>query len=260
VSGEGAVRQQVRQVALPIYKPSRSALLPGICRYLLMRPAVFEAWYRMRAFRQLWFGGGIRTLNELGEVAPHSAMERVTSYNRSRLWEFFRVRTEKLMAVLRCIDAVPRDAKVLVIGPRNEAEILLLSLYGFRLQNITGVDLFSYSPLIRLGDMHNLQFNDGTFDVVYTAWTLAYSYDVKRACAEIVRVAKSGAIIATGMSHTSKRSDLDLSDITQGGVTEILALFAPHVDHVYWQESSSVAGTDSAEISTIFRIRKTPDR
>ena len=255
MSGDSVLREQVRRIALPMYKPSRSALPPDFWRSLLMRPAVFESWYRLRAFRQVWLGGGIRTLNQVGD-APRSAMERVTSYNRSRLWELFRIRTEKLMAVLRCIDAVPRDAKVLVIGPRNEAEILLLSLYGFRLQNITGVDLFSYSPLIRLGDMHALQFPDDTFDVVYTAWTLAYSYDVKKACAEIVRVAKSGAIVATGMSHTSTRSDLDLSDITQGGVAEVLALFAPDVDHVYWQESSPVPGTDSAEISAIFRIRK----
>lgn len=252
----GGLRQRLRHIALPVYKPSRSALLPSLRTFLLMRPFVFEAWYRLRAFRHVWFGGGIRTLNEFGEVVPRAAMARVASYNQSRIWEFFRDRTEKLMMVLRCIDAVPPDAKVLVIGPRNEAEILLLSLYGFRLDRIIGVDLFSYSPSIRLGDMHDLEFPDNTFDIVYTAWTLAYSYDLRKASAEILRVAKPDAIVATGMSHTSNRSHLDLSDITQGGLPELLALFAPHVDHVYWQESAPVPGTDAAEVSVIFRIRK----
>lgn len=256
MSALAALRDRVRRLVLPVYKPSRSVLMPPPRRYVLMRPAIFEVWYRARAFRQLWFGGGVRTLNEFGAVVPREAMGRVSFYNRSKLWEFFRIRTEKLMVVLRCIDAVPRGAKVLVIGPRNEAEILLLSLYGFELRNITGIDLFSYSPLIQLGDMHDLKFPDDSFDIVYTAWTLAYSYDLTKACAEIVRVARDGAIVVTGMSHTSTRSHLDLSDITQGGLTELLALFEPSVDHVYWQESSPVAGTDSAEVSVIFRIRK----
>ena len=254
--GPGTLRDLVRSILLPIYKPSRSALLPSLSRTLLMRPGIFEVWYRWRAFRGIVFGGGVKTLNEFGQVVPRESMGRVASYNRSKLWEFYRVRTEKLMSVLRCIDAVTRDAKILVIGPRNEAEILLLSLYGFRLQNITGVDLFSYSRLIQLGDMHDLRFPADAFDVVYTAWTLAYSYDLQKACGEILRVAKPGAVIATGMSHTATRSSLDLSSITQGGLPELLGLFSPHVDHVYWQECSPVAGTDSAEISAVFRIRK----
>lgn len=251
-----SLRERLRRLALPIYKPSRSILSPGFFRAFAMRPAIFELWYRARAFRRVAFGNGVQTLSEFGEVVPRESMGRVTSYNRSRLWEFFRVRTEKLMAVLRCIDAVPRDARILVIGPRNEAEILLLSLYGFELRNITGVDLFSYSPLIQLGDMHDLEFPDDTFDVVYSAWTLAYSYDLKKACAEILRVAKPGAVVATGMSHTAVASDLDISPITQGGLSELLGLFAPHVAQVYWQESSPVPGTDSAEISTIFQVTK----
>ena len=40
------------------------------------------------------------------------------------------------------------------IGPRNEAEIFMLWSYGFKLENIVGLDLISYSPLIDLGDMY----------------------------------------------------------------------------------------------------------
>jgi len=256
VSDSTTFRQRVRRLVLPIYKPSRSVLLPSFPKSLLLRPMIFECWYRLRALRYVWFGGGIRTLNEFGEIVPRAAMDRVSSYNKSRIWEFFRDRTEKLIAIVHCIDAVPRTAKVLVIGPRNEAEILLLSLYGFDLGNITGLDLFTYSPLIRLGDMHDIQFPNDTFDVVFSAWTLAYSYDLKKACAEIIRVAKPGAIVATGMSHTSTQSDLDLSAITAGGVRELVDAFDPHVEHVYWQESSPVRGGEAAEVSIVFRVGK----
>lgn len=252
-AGALTFREHVRRLALPVFKPSRSVLLPSLGRTLLMRPFLFELWFRARALRLVAFGRGVQTLNEFGAVVPLEPMGRVTSYNRGRLWEFFRVRTEKLMTVLRCIDAVPRGAKVLVIGPRNEAEILLLALYGFPLRNITGVDLFSYSPLIQLGDMHNLRFPDNSFDVVYTAWTLAYAYDLKKAAAEIVRVAKPGAVVATGMSQ-SRTSDLDLAHLAEGGVAELLAPFGPHVDHVYYQERAAVK--DDAEITVIFRIHK----
>ena len=35
-----------------------------------------------------------------------------------------------------------------------------MSLYGFKLENVTGVDLFSYSPRIKCMDMHKLEFPD----------------------------------------------------------------------------------------------------
>ena len=102
-------------------------------------------------------------------------MAGVRKYNRSQMWEFYRIRTEKFMVVLRCIDAVPRDPRILIIGPRNEAELLLLSLYGFPLRRMVAVDLFSYSPLIRCMDMHQFDFPDDSFDIVYSAWTLKCS-------------------------------------------------------------------------------------
>ena len=53
-----------------------------------------------------------------------------------------------------------KNLKVLSIWPRSEGEIFNIFAHGFELNNITGLDLFSYSPYIKLGDMHNLKFND----------------------------------------------------------------------------------------------------
>lgn len=247
-----SVRERVRGFLVPIFKPSRSVLLPGIGASLLMRPLPFEVWFRLRAWTFFLTG---RRIDSHQAAAPRAAgfIGRVAGYNQSKLWEFFRVRTEKFMAILRCIDAVPRDARILVIGPRNEAEILLLSLYGYKLTNITGIDLFSYSPRIKCMDMHALEFPGNTFDVVYSAWTLRYSYDLRKACQEIIRVAKPGGVVATGFSDSKIMSDVTGASI-EGGLQELLGAFEPHVGWVYWQEITPVP--DAEDVTVVFRVTK----
>lgn len=246
-----SIKERVRRALVPVFKPSRSMLLPGVGASFLMRPVPFEVWFRARAW---WFLARHRRLDSLH--APEEGagfIDRVSGYNQSKLWEFFRARTEKFMAILRCIDSLPRDARILVIGPRNEAEILLLSLYGYKLTNITGVDLFSYSPRIKCMDMHALDFPDSSFDVVYSAWTLRYSYDLKKACREIIRVAKPGGVVATGFSDTKIVSDVTGASI-EGGLSELLEAFSPSVGWVFWQEVTPVPGAE--EVSVVFRIQK----
>jgi SAM-dependent methyltransferase len=248
------MRQRLRNLLLPIYKPSRSKLLVPYWRDLMMRPAIFEIWFRARL---AWFWGIRHGLKALGASpdGQQTFVEKVKSYNQSKIFEFFRIRTEKFMVLLRCIDGIPRDAKVLCIGPRNEAEILLLSLYGYPLRNITGVDLFTYSPLIRAMDMHNLDFPDDSFDIVYSAWTLKYSFDLPRACSEIVRVAKPSGVVVTGFSHTSEIT-AEVGSPMARGLDELLNSFSPHVGWVFWQEVAPTGKDGVSEVSVIFRVRK----
>ena len=97
---------------------------------------------------------------------------------------------------------LPR-ARVLNIGARNEMELLLMRLYGFRARNITAVDLFSYSPLIQVMDMHALAFPDNAFDLTYCAYTLRYSDRLEHACREIVRCTRHGGFVAASSGPTS---------------------------------------------------------
>ena len=68
-----------------------------------------------------------------------------------------------------------------MVGPRNEAELLLLSSYGFDAAKLTAIDLFSYTPVVRLMDMHELKYSDNSFDAVYSAFVITYSDDIPRA-------------------------------------------------------------------------------
>jgi hypothetical protein len=241
-----------RKVLLPVYKPTRSLVMPNLWRSFIAQPPVFELWYRTRAWRLL-LTHGMQSLDGKTLEGSKSFLRKVASYNKSQIWEWHRTRTEKLMAVLRCVDELPRKPKILVIGPRNEAELLLLNLYGFPFEDMESVDIFSYSPLIKLQDMHELAFPDDSFDIVYSAWTLKYAYDVEKACREMVRVLKPGGVIATGFSHTELVTSATGAPLA-GGLDELLALFKPYVDWIYWQEALPTAR--SHEITTIFRIKK----
>ena len=88
------------------------------------------------------------------------------------------------------------DIKILSIGPRTEAEILMLWAYGFKLENIYAIDLISYSQLIKLGDMHNLEFPNAMFDAIISSCTIVYSSNAQKAIDEIKRVSKPGAIFS----------------------------------------------------------------
>lgn len=85
--------------------------------------------------------------------------------------------------------------KVLSIGSRTEIELYYLWLFlGFSWENITGVDLVSYSPKIQVADMSvRLPFDDDTFDVIVASHCLEKSGNPERTRDEIRRVAKPGA-------------------------------------------------------------------
>jgi hypothetical protein len=101
-------------------------------------------------------------------------------------------------------ELVSPTSKFLMVGPRTENEILLLKALGYT--NVVGLDLISYSPWIRLGDMHAMPFQDDSFDVVICGWTITYSKDPGLLAREIVRVTRSGGVFALGFQHVAKKN------------------------------------------------------
>lgn len=101
------------------------------------------------------------------------------------------------------VAAVPerRDMRVLTIGPRTEGEILNLMAHGFRRENISALDLQSYSPWVTLGDMHDIPFPDDSFECVITGWALPYSNSKQKAVDEMVRVLKDGGLLMMAATY-----------------------------------------------------------
>lgn len=120
-------------------------------------------------------------------------------------------RPDLIAQPLSCLNRVRQNAgrmKVLSIGARTEAELFSLVNAGFHIDNITCVDLFSYSPHIRIGDVNQLGFADDAFDVVVCGWVLEFCNDIPRACGEILRVAKPGGYVCIGGMHHPVSSDM----------------------------------------------------
>jgi SAM-dependent methyltransferase len=246
----------IKRALTPIFKPTRSIVAPTLVASALSHPLLFECWFRAR---MLWHKLTFRPRQLSAEEFTGNAEQyiSVVEHNKNHYYEWHRTRTERMMAVLRCIESIPHDAKVLVIGPRNEAELLLLSLYGFRLKNITGVDLFTRSPAIQCMDMHKLTFPDSTFDVVYSAWTLSYSHDMQRACSEIRRVIKSGGVVALGFTGRDDGVRPDINHTPLRFLDQLMQPFEQHVDWAYWKEvHSNSRHVGSETITSIFRLRK----
>jgi SAM-dependent methyltransferase len=155
-----------------------------------------------------------------------------------------------------------REMKVLSVGPRAESEIFMLLSKGFAQENITGLDLISYSPIIKLGDMHDIPFDDDSYDVIILGWVLAYSNDVPQAVREVLRVAKSGAYVAVGWEYNpTSQEDLEATGtIVDGGrctnANQILEFFEDQVDEVIFRANPHPDMLDQVcDVIVIFRLK-----
>ncbi len=177
-------------------------------------------------------------------------------------------RSELLLFPLISIDDVRKRAaqmKLLAIGPRSESELYSIYSVGFDPENVTGLDLISYTPLISQGDMHDLPFENNSFDVVMAGWVLAYSTNNELAASEILRVAKSGAYLAIGCVYIPADSPehgeivgTDIDPTRFSCVEDILKLFDGKIDKVFFYGEPAVAADRSAgnkQITVVFRVK-----
>lgn len=157
---------------------------------------------------------------------------------------------------------VSKSAPLLTIGPRSEGEILNLLGLGYR--NIRGLDLISYSPWVDLGDMHAMPYQDNQFQIVVMGWVIAYSDNRRKAAEEVIRVTRNGGIVAVGVEF-SRQTTEELSSLLGyevpdqnrlQSVAEILALFAPYVDHVYFSQDLSPIPHKKWQLLVIFSVKK----
>ena len=185
-------------------------------------------------------------------------LEKVVAHNYDAVWRITRQRTERLINILSSIRGFDRRrAKVLVIGPRNEAELLLFAAHGLTLKNISSIDLFSVSPMIQVMDMHDMSFADDSFDVVYAAYVLTYSDRPQRAVGEMLRVVKPGGLFvaAWGIDNSTESNVVGVQTL-RGLLKEFYGYIGDRLGFILWQEEQ-VEG-DKTALSCIARIRKPP--
>lgn len=188
-------------------------------------------------------------------------------HNMRGVGELAAPRSHLLIRPIVSIDDVARNIKtmrVLSIGPRVEGEIYNLMGYGFRRRNIVGLDLFSYSPYIQVGDMHEMPFPDDSFDVVISGWVLNYSDNKQKAADEMRRVTRPGGFIAVGNAH-STLSEAELvehvgrfigSREMLNDLPSIEALFSLTREDIFFRYDGAKAKVNGAPMISVFRNTK----
>ena len=112
-------------------------------------------------------------------------------------------KTVSLVYPLKAIDFVNYEKnKILSVGPRNEGELFLIRSLGFLWKNIFAIDLFSYSNLIEVGDIHKNKYSDNFFDIIVCGWVLPYSNNFEKILEELIRITKNNGLISIGFTYT----------------------------------------------------------
>lgn len=89
--------------------------------------------------------------------------------------------------------------KILIVGCRTEDDLFWMKAYGFK--NTLGLDLFSYSKYILLGDIHKTDFPDDSFDVILLGFMIAYSRDPFSIIKECKRILKPNGLLGISLDY-----------------------------------------------------------
>ena len=155
------------------------------------------------------------------------------------------------------ISTFSNSSDILCVGCRNKQELDYFRGKGIA-ASVVGIDLFSESQDILVMDMHEMTFQDNRFDIVYSAHSLEHSYDPNKVAKEIIRVARSGALIAIEVPVHYEVGGADLFDF--GDTETIQRLFGDCFVKALWSENLPLehprndGGTAIAR--TIFQINK----
>ena len=164
--------------------------------------------------RYLWLTRVLR--RRIRVYSDPDAATRELGYSSSYL-DHYRPdrRVQWTMFLLASIPDCPKDS-LLVIGPRYEPEILMARGLGWDEAGIRGLDIFSYSPVIDVGDMHALPYADDSFSSIICSWTLSYSARPDVAAKEMVRVLRPGGCLVVSMQKVPEGYEESLSEVLRG--------------------------------------------
>ncbi len=124
------------------------------------------------------------------------------------------------------------NKRVLMLGCGTGEESVLLEQFGAT--NMVGIDLSKESVRLanetypkhsfNVADMHNLDFEDATFDFVYSSLTIHYSNHPLDVYKEVMRVLKPNGILQFSIGHpmrwASERVEIDGTPTKLMGYTE----------------------------------------
>lgn len=117
---------------------------------------------------------------------------------------------------------------VLIVGPRYRDEVVFFrSFLGLR--EAVGLDLIEDPGYVLKGDMHRMDFPDGSFSMVYCAGTLSYSYNARVVVEEFARILRRpGFVVITDAGSRPCVTNFARSDIRNCETLRRLFYRHPH--------------------------------
>ena len=149
------------------------------------------------------------------------------------------------------------DKKVLLVGCRTEDDIYWMRAYGYK--QAIGYDLFSYSKNILVGDIHNTDFEDQSFDVVILGWMISYTKDPETVFKECRRILKTNGLFGIGLEHNPNQIDDNLPSPrmnplnTTSGIKKLLDATMNHSVLFEYDHENDHVGDFSTAVVTIVR-------
>jgi SAM-dependent methyltransferase len=211
------LRKYARAVLHP-QKPERPA---HALRALLRTPVLYDLVSCTLQARDLLRKTDIKT-NRLDEDDYH---RKVHDYNAgvtaSKQIHSTR-RAEEYYQILQLPPRDMRSEKLLVVGPRNIAELYIAWLHGFAWKNIDAIDLYSTNPKIVEMNMEAMTFPPASFDAVAMSATLSYAADTRKVLQGVYDVLKPGGRFAFGQTYAPDGTDWPGNLIDGAGVKAML--------------------------------------
>jgi hypothetical protein len=105
---------------------------------------------------------------------------------------------------------------LLCIGPRFTTELYVAESFGFAKNGIKGIDTFSYSKRIDVGDMHKMPFPKIFFHNVLSGWTISYSSNPQLVASEMMRVLRPGGFLMLAVQFVEKEATEVIPGVLSG--------------------------------------------
>jgi len=172
----------------PHNERSRPSISP--LRFFLLQTRVFAV---MSLIMQLRYSRRVKRIQH--SVPQDTYFAEVHRYTSETISNTPVEYTRRMDIFYQVLSLPPRDLskeKLLIIGPKNVRELLIAWLYGYKWDNIQGIDLYSLHPKITTMNMEYMTFPEEYFDAVTMANTFNYSKDPFRCLSEVARVLKTG--------------------------------------------------------------------
>ena len=134
--------------------------------------------------------------NFSNDVGKTTIEHNLSAFNSDAVFGMAK-RMSLLLYPIAAFFRISDNASLLIVGPRSEDDIFWAKSLG--ISNTLGLDLFSYSDLIKLGDIHNTDLPNNSFDAILLGWMISYSSDPFKVINECKRLLKPGGYLGIGI-------------------------------------------------------------